>query len=149
MPAPCSGICGGRRKIARPAKCGGRSANNRVSGILLYIGLCDGFILLFTPLCQGSASIWLRLMTDTSKTSEAVGALCHFIPLFMSLPYAASLYHVYVNHFMPQLPILMNVSGCYFMLSYAASFICEECFAFCLILLSAKVCLIHVPDNSQ
>ena len=33
MPVPCSGIRGGPRKIARPAKCGGPGANNRVSGV--------------------------------------------------------------------------------------------------------------------
>ena len=49
MLAPCSGIRGGPRKIARPAKCGGPGANNRVSGIWLYIGLCYGFILLYAP----------------------------------------------------------------------------------------------------
>ena len=49
MPAPCSGVRGGPRKIARPAKCGGPGANNRVSGVWLYIGLCYGFILLYAP----------------------------------------------------------------------------------------------------
>ena len=49
MLAPCSGIRGGPRKIARPAKCGGPGANNRVSGVWLYIGLCYGFILLYAP----------------------------------------------------------------------------------------------------
>ena len=49
MLAPCSGIRGGPRKIARPAKCGGPGANNRVSGVWLYIGLCCGFILLYAP----------------------------------------------------------------------------------------------------
>ena len=46
----------------------------------------------------------------------------------MPLPYTAPLYHVYDNHFMPQLSILLNASGGYFMLSYAASSLCEECF---------------------
>ena len=57
----------------------------------------------------------------------------------MPLPYTASLYHVYDNHFMPQLSILLNASGGYFMLSYAASSLCEECFALYFILLYAKV----------
>ena len=60
----------------------------------------------------------------------------------MPLPYAASLYHVYANHFMPQRSILLNASGGYFMLSYAASSLCEECFALYFILLYAKVLLI-------
>ena len=64
---------------------------------------------------------------------------CHFIQFFMSLPYTASLYHVYANHYMPQLPSLLNASGGYFMLSYAASSICEECFALYFILLYANV----------
>ena len=49
MLAPCSGIRGGPRKIARPAKCGGPGANNHVSGAWLYISLCCGFILLYAP----------------------------------------------------------------------------------------------------
>ena len=65
--------------------------------------------------------------------------LCHIIPLFMPLPYTASLYHVYANHFMPQLSILLNASGGYFMLSYAASSLCEECFALYFILLYENV----------
>ena len=66
--------------------------------------------------------------SDSSKTIKIVQALCHIIPFFMPLPYTASLYNVYDNHFMPQLPILLNASGGYFMLSYAASSLCEECF---------------------
>ena len=77
--------------------------------------------------------------SDSSKTNKAVGAVGHIIPFFMPLPYTASLYHVYANHFMPQLSILLNASGGYFMLSYAASSLCEECFALYFILLSAKV----------
>ena len=64
--------------------------------------------------------------------------LCHNIKFFMPLPYTASLYHVYANHFMPQLSILLNVSGGYFMLSYAASSLCEECFALYFMQLYAK-----------
>ena len=56
----------------------------------------------------------------------------------MPLPYTASLYHVYANHFMPQLSILLNASGGYFMLSYAASSLCEECFALYFMQLYAK-----------
>ena len=62
----------------------------------------------------------------------------------MSLPYAASLDHVYANHFMPQLPILLNAPGGYFMLSYAASSLCEECFALYFMLPYAKY---FVLDN--
>ena len=49
MPAPGSGIFGGRREIARPANCGGPGGNYRVSRIQLYVGLCCGFILLYAP----------------------------------------------------------------------------------------------------
>ena len=49
MLALCSGIRGGPRKIARPAKCSGPGANNLISGILLYIALYHGFILLYAP----------------------------------------------------------------------------------------------------
>ena len=38
--------------------------------------------------------------SDSSKTIKVVWALCHIIPFFMPLPYTASLYHVYANHFM-------------------------------------------------
>ena len=64
--------------------------------------------------------------SDSSKTSQVVWALCHIIPFFMPLPYTPSLYHVYANHFMPQLSILLNASGGYFMQSYAASSLCDD-----------------------
>ena len=196
MPVPCSGIRGGPRKIARPAKCGGPGANNRVSGVWLYIGLCCGFILLYAPaflsllgklwrrprgllvICSGrlrrprqglgsikprinycikrhapSINIWLwqkefcgpqnphflvavvivgfvRAVcfdaSDSSKTIKVVWALCHIIPFFMPLPYTASLYHVYAGHLMPYKVFLLNASGGYFMLSYAASSLCDD-----------------------
>ena len=48
------------------------------------------------------------------------------IPFFMPLPYTASLYHVYVRHLMPYKVFLLNASGGYFMLSYAASSLCDD-----------------------
>ena len=82
--------------------------------------------------------------TDTSKTSKAVWASCHFIQFFMSLPYTASLYHVYANHFMPQLPILLNASGGYFMLSYAASSLCDDSPTLYFILLYATILVWYI-----
>ena len=56
MLAPCSGIRGGPRKIARPAKCGGPGANNRESLIQEFEFIFAYVISLFCLillLCQG------------------------------------------------------------------------------------------------
>ena len=75
MPVPCSGIRGGPRFIARPAKCGGPSAHNCVSGISLYIGLCSGFILLYAPAFLSLLSLFERkegIMRICVKRHKAV-----------------------------------------------------------------------------
>ena len=71
MPAPGSGIFGGRREIARPANCGGPGGNYRVSRIQLYVGICSGFILLYAPAFL--SLLWQALASTPGAACDLLG----------------------------------------------------------------------------
>ena len=69
------------------------------------------------------------------------------MPLYTIL-YAVALYRLFIpclcQPLYAQLSILLNVSGGYFMLSYAASSLCEECFALYFMQLYANVLVWYI-----